>query len=365
MMRRSLLALLLPLLVVAAPAAAASPTFHLRRITALDGAREAVHLAAPKGDPRLFVVERQGRVLVLDRGKVSTFLDITADVESAYGERGLLSIAFHPGFATNGRFFVYYTAKGPGHELTVAEFDGSGKRAAASSRAVWASIDHHQAPNHNGGQLAFGPDGKLWLGTGDGGDGGDSQGHAQDRGSLLGKLLTIDVDAPGAHPVIRAVGVRNPWRFSFDRERGTLWVGDVGQDRFEEIDRIDTRRPGLLNLGWGRFEGRSLFNGGRTLTGGRLLWPIAVIPHPHGEAVIGGFVYRGSVRALRGWYLYADNAPADGAGPWIRGLRPSGHPHFGRFERTRGIPPGITSFGEGGTGEVYVVSYGGVFRIVR
>jgi len=364
MMRRPILALVLALL-LAPTTATAAPAFHLKRVTAFDNASQAVHLSAPKGDPRLFLVERKGRVLVLDHGTVSTFLDIRSLVESGYGERGLLSIAFHPRFATNHLFYVYYTALAPGYDLTVAEFRADGNRAVASSRRTVVAIDHHNAWNHNGGQIAFGPDGRLWMGTGDGGDAGDSLGHAQDRSSLLGKILRIDVNTPGARPQIRAVGVRNPWRFSFDRERGTLWVGDVGQDRFEEIDRINTRKTGLLNLGWGRYEGRSLYNAGRKLTGGRVLWPIATIAHPHGEAVIGGFVYRGAVKALRGWYLYADNTPADGSGTWVRGLRPSGHPHFGRFEVSKGMPVGITSFGEDGAGEVYVVSYNGVFKIVR
>jgi len=339
--------------------APAVPAFHLRRIAALDPASAPVFLGAPRGDRRLFVVEQQGRVLVLAGGHLTTFLDLTADVQFG-GEQGLLSVAFHPRFASNHRLFVYYTARDTG-ALTVDEFVATGNTVDVATRVRWVSIPHADAANHNGGELQFGPDGRLWLGTGDGGQAGDALGHAQDRRSLLGKILRLRVDTPGARPVIWAIGARNPWRFSFDRRTGTLWIGDVGQNAWEEIDRLDPRRPGLVNLGWGRYEGRHLYNHDRKLGGGRLTWPVAEVAHPHSEAIIGGYVYRGSVKALAGWYLYSDNQPADGHGPWLRGM----HASTGQtWERHARIPAGITSFGEDGAGEVYLVSTSGIFKLV-
>ncbi len=335
------------------------PPFHLRRVTALDAARGPVFLAAPRGDERLFVVEQQGRILVLSGGRLTTFLDLTSDVQLG-GEQGLLSVAFHPRFAENHRLFVYYTARRTG-AIVVDELVANGDTVDLSTRRRWLVIPHADAANHDGGQLQFGPDGRLWLGTGDGGLAGDVLGHAQDRRSLLGKILRLNVDTRATAPVTWAIGARNPWRFSFDRATGTLWIADVGQNAWEEIDRLDPRRPGLVNLGWGRYEGRHLYNRRRRLGGGRLTWPVAEVAHPHSEAIIGGYVYRGSVKALAGWYLYSDNQPGDGNGPWLRGMRAATHE---MWERHAGIPVGVTSFGEDGSGEVYLVSTSGIFQFV-
>ena len=410
-------------LLLALPGTAfAAPSFKLRRVNALNGAGNAVFLGAPKGDSRLFVVDQRGVVRVRSGGRLKTFIDLRSRVESG-GERGLLSIAFHPRFASNHRFFVYYTAAGTG-DVTIAEGRATGDR--GTFRRVLLRIRHREAPNHNGGQLQFGPDGRLWIGTGDGGGAGDHFGHAQDRRSLLGKIIRLNVDAAGARARIWGIGVRNPWRFSFDRAgRHTLWIGDVGQDRWEEIDRvtkpaqrsllgkiirlnvdvagarariwgIGVRNPwrfsfdragrhtlwigdvgqdrweeidrvtkpaqrSLRNFGWSKFEGRSVFSSAKKLTGGTLVRPLTVVPHPESIAIVGGYVYRGSdVPALRGYYLYSDNANS-----WIRGIRLRDAKRALRFKKTAGVPGGITSFGEDGRGNVYVCTYGAIYRIVR
>jgi hypothetical protein len=347
------------MIAVEQPAAArAVPAFHLQRVTAFDGVQAPVFLGAPRGDHRIFVVEQQGRIMVLSGGHLKTFLDIRASVLYG-GERGLLSVAFHPDFAHNHRLFVYYTARsGPG-TLTVDEFVASGDHVTLTTRRRWVTIRHADAGNHNGGQLQFGPDGRLWMGTGDGGQAGDSLRHAQDVHSLLGKILRINVNVRGARPSIWAIGVRNPWRFSFDRSTHRLWIGDVGQNAWEEVDRLDPRRPGLVNLGWGRYEGRHLYNPARKLGPGRLTWPVAEVAHPHSEALMGGYVYRGPVRSLKGYYLYSDNQPGDGNGPWLRGLTITPKRSW---ETHAGIPAGVTSFGEDGNGDVYLVSTSGIFK---
>src|SRR5215212_1443275 len=217
------------------------------------GLSNPLYLTAPPGDGRLFVVEQPGRIRVVDGGQLvpEPFLDITAKVLSG-GERGLLSVAFHPGYATNGRFYVYYTDLNG--DITVERYQVSSDPnvADASSAALVLSIPHRRAGNHNGGLLQFGPDHMLYLGTGDGGGAGDPQGNAQNLGSLLGKLLRIDVnhgpivpyavptDNPfvgrtGARGEVWALGLRNPWRFAFGAAAGKLYVADVGQNRLEEV----------------------------------------------------------------------------------------------------------------------------------
>lgn len=347
------------LLLLTLPATAATaPTFKLRQVAALNGAGNAVFLGSPKGDSRIFVVDQVGVVRVLRNGKLTTFIDVGSRVEAG-GERGLLSIAFHPKFASNHRFFLYYTATDTG-DVTIAEGRATGDRGAYRKR--WLTIRHRDADNHNGGQLQFGPDGRLWIGTGDGGGGNDQFGHAQDRRSLLGKMLRLNVDRSPTRPRVWGIGLRNPWRFSFDRKTGTLWVGDVGQDQWEEIDRVSKPHTRTLrNFGWGRYEGRQVFNAGRTLSGGTLVSPIAVVAHPESVAIVGGYVYRGTdVPALRGYYLYSDNQ-----GRWIRGLRLRDGRSALKFKKTAGVPSGVTSFGEDGRGNVYVVTYNGIYRIVR
>jgi glucose/arabinose dehydrogenase len=348
---RTLLGALAAVAATATPAVAA-PSFHLTRVHALDGVSQPVDLAAPAGSSRIFVVERQGRVRVLDRGHLRTFLDIHNSVESGFDEQGLLSIAFSPNFAHDNLFYVYYTRRGTG-DITIVQYRASGDHAVMSSRRVLLRIPHRDAQNHNGGQLAFGPGGLLWLGTGDGGGANDQFHNSQTPTSRLGKLLTINPKTKAVTQ--RARGLRNPWRFSFDAT-GHLWVGDVGQDTWEEIDRINPAAHSLFNFGWPRYEGRALHNPSQALTGGTLVHPLTVIKHPGSEAIIGGFVYRGSVKSLKGWYLYADNEV-----PYLRGIkiRPGKKTlHF----VVNGIPGGATSFGEDGHHRLYLVTYGGIYR---
>ena len=224
------------------------------------------------------------------------------------------------------------------------------------------TIRRREAGNHNGGQLQFGPDGRLWFATGDGGGGGDQFGHAQDRRSLLGKMLRLDVDHAGTRPRIWGIGLRNPWRFSFDRKSGRSGSATSARasGRRSTASRSRPRRS-LRNFGWSRFEGRQVFNAGRTLTGGTLVMPLKVVAHPESIAIVGGYVYRGSdVPALRGYYLYSDNG-----GPWIRGIRLRDGRRALQFVKRSGVPSGVTSFGEDSRGNVYVVTYNGIFRIVR
>jgi hypothetical protein len=321
------------------------------------------------GDGRMFVVLQDGRVYVKKGGRVRLFLDQRSLTGFDGGERGLLSIALHPRFRSNGRFFVYYVNRNG--TIAIDELRSRRGRVVSGSRRTVLRIPHPDAANHNGGQLQFGPDGDLWIGTGDGGGGGDQFNNAQDHGSLLGKILRIDVNhgrpyrIPATNPFahgggrkeIWAIGMRNPWRFSFDRRTHLLWIGDVGQDAWEEIDRVSpARRSGFLNFGWGRFEGTHLFNSGRALRGGTLTFPIAQYSHSLGNVIIGGYVYRGSIASLRGTYFYADN----GAG-WIRGRAASGavRPVFDNVGN-------VTSFGQDARSELYVtVGDGRVLKLVR
>src|SRR5919106_6275820 len=207
---------------------------RLRLVKVVGGLSAPVHVAAPRSGPgRLYVVEQAGRIGVVERGRVvRTFLDIRGLVASG-GERGLFSIAFHPGYARNRRFYVNYTDTA-GH-TRVVEYRSNGRTAILRSRRQLFRILQPYS-NHNGGQLAFGPNGRLYVGMGDGGAGGDPQNNAQNRGSLLGKLLTINVDRRGARPLISAIGLRNPWRFSFYRAHGNPYIADVGPGDWGEID---------------------------------------------------------------------------------------------------------------------------------
>jgi glucose/arabinose dehydrogenase len=284
------------------------------------------------------------------------FLDIRRLVQSG-GEQGLLSVAFHPRYASNRRFFVNYTDVNG--DTRVVEYRSNGRRALLGTRRQWLFVDQPYA-NHNGGQVVFGPDGLLYVGMGDGGSGGDPENRAQNPDALLGKLLTIDVNRSGAKPQIAALGLRNPWRFSFDRANGDLYIGDVGQSSREEIDYVARRGPGLENYGWDIYEG-SLSYERKEPSGGRLVFPIAEYGRGQGYSVSGGFVYRGrAVPALRGRYFYGDF----GSGTiWslkvVRGKATS-------LRREPVRVDSLASFGEDAAGELYAVSLGGtVYRIRR
>jgi glucose/arabinose dehydrogenase len=339
----------------AATSAAGRSALSIQRVAG--GFAAPVHVAAPRSEPgRLYVVEQGGRIVVLQGGRRRVFLDIRSLVRSG-GEQGLFSIAFHPSYARNRRFYVQYTDRDGNTRLV--EYRSNGTRALpATRRQLFFSQDPYG--NHNAGGLAFGPNGRLYFSMGDGGSGGDPENRSQNLGSLFGKLLTIDVDRRGARPQIDAIGLRNPWRFSFDRANGDLYIGDVGQNAWEEIDYLPRARlPRLQNYGWDVFEGRARFEN-KQPSRGDLISPIAVYPNPsQGCSVTGGFVYRGSaVPAARGRYFYGDYCSGN-----VWSLRVSG----GRAAQVRREPfrvDGLTSFGEDARGELYLVSHGGtVYRL--
>ncbi len=333
------------------------------------------------GDGRLFVVEQAGRIQVLSSSAPEAtsrvFLDISGRVQDG-GERGLLGLAFHPQYQTNGTFYLNYTAL-EGQQLVsrVSRFQVTANPGLADpgSELVLLSVEQPYN-NHNGGDLHFDPAGYLVIGTGDGGSGGDPGNRAQDEGTLLGKLLRIDVDRQengrgyaippdnpfrggGALPEIWALGLRNPWRFSFDRLTGDLYIGDVGQNAWEEINFRPAAQMGGENYGWRLKEGNACYNPAQDCDPGGLTGPVHVYSHDDGCSVTGGAVYRGSaVPALRGLYLYAD---------YCRGLvRGLGRDARGGWREAAisAAPTGITAFGEDAGGELFVAaqSSGAIYR---
>jgi glucose/arabinose dehydrogenase len=280
---------------------------------------------AGDGSGRLFVVEQGGTIRVVRDGSVAgdPFLDVS-DRISAGGERGLLGLAFHPRFPDDPRLFVYYTAAGDGAN-TIASFRvdaADPDRADRDSEQVLVAIEDPFG-NHNGGSIAFGPDGHLYAATGDGGSGGDPQDNGQRTDTLLGKILRIDIDgqagdrpygipadnpfaAGGGMPEIWLYGFRNPWRTSFDRATGDLWIGDVGQNAWEEVDVHRAGRPGGANFGWARMEGFHCFRDD-SCDAATFTPPVAEYGHDAGCTIIGGYVYRGAAQpALAGAYVFAD-----------------------------------------------------------
>jgi len=346
------------------------------RLTQVAGGLESpVHLTAPPGDSRLFVVEQPGRIRVIEDGELlpTPFLDIVSKVGSGQSEQGLLSVAFHPDYASNGRFYVNYTDRSGDTRVeryTVSAADPN--RADEASAKLILAVDQPFS-NHNGGLLLFGPDGMLYVGMGDGGSGGDPQGHGQNRGTLLGALLRIDVDGgdpyaippdnpyvgeSGARGEIWAIGLRNPWRFAFDAPANRLYVADVGQNRYEEVNVVDADASGL-NYGWNIMEGAHCYPGGSCGTSGLVL-PALEYTHDDGCSVTGGLVYRGAaIPSLVGHYLYADYCAG-----WIRSFRYDGAAANDQRELVAGGAGNILSFGQDAAGELYVLSSNGrVYRI--
>ena len=345
---------MLPAVIGVALSLAAGPAVVAR------GFDSPTHVTAPSSEPgRLYVVEQAGVVKVVDRGQVQPqpFLDIR-DLVSSGGERGLLSIAFHPRYAKNHLFYVDYTDTDG--NTRVVEYRSDGTRAIPSS-ARQLFFERQPFPNHNGGQLAFGPDGLLYIGMGDGGSGGDPNNNGQTFTTKLAKIWKLDVNKPGAKPILVQYGLRNPWRFSFDRTTGDLYIGDVGQNAWEEIDYVARAQLGRpSNFGWAVYEGRRPFDQSRALDRrGPLVWPIAVYGHALGCSVTGGFVYRGkSRRDLVGRYYYGDYC--SGA---IWSLRMTKGKPTG-LRRERFTIPALTSFGEDAHGGLYAVSQQGtLYRI--
>ena len=359
-------ALCLAALMLATPATAQTAMARMDGITVAaqpvaTGFDQPVYLLSPPGDPRLFVVEKTGRIRILDGGQVqdAAFLDLSAKV-STDSEQGLLGLAFHPDFAANQRFFVYYTALDGA--ITIAE----GRANAPAALTTLLTVPHDQANNHNGGWLGFGPDGLLYIGTGDGGRGGDPWGNAQNPDQHLGKLLRIDVSvhpyaippanpfaAGGGAPEVFALGLRNPWRASFDGD--LLYIGDVGQGEFEEVNTLTPRDAGA-NLGWNLAEGTACFKR-RTCDQSGLVSPLHVYDHSAGCSITGGFVYRGTAMpALQGRYLFSD---------FCAGTLMSFRLVDGQAKDVVGITDGlaslgqVTSLGQDAAGEVYMLTLDG------
>jgi glucose/arabinose dehydrogenase len=341
---------------------------------------EPTYVTAPRGDARRFVVEREGRIRIVQRGRVlrRPFLDIANRVTTG-GESGLLSMAFARDYASSHRFWVYYTDN-QGF-IQIDQFQtppGTPNRADLGSRRSVLRVPHHRF-NHKGGQLQVGPDGMLYAGFGDGGSGGDPDENAQNLGRMLGKLIRIDPKPDGGYtvpssnpfrgrggalPEIYAYGLRNPYRFSFDRRRGSLTIGDVGQDEIEEIDFVPGRTGGSAprggyNFGWDTFEGRNRYESGSAP--GHVA---PVLQHTHSEgfcSITGGYVIRD--RSLgRGWtgrYIYGDYC--DGTLRLSHLRRPAASSRATRLKVNS-----LVSFGEDSRGRVYAVSLDGpVYRIGR
>jgi glucose/arabinose dehydrogenase len=329
----------------------------------------------------LYVVEKTGKVKILENAgstpRSTPFLDIASQLDvgnplDTTGERGLLSIAFHPKYATNGFVFAYFTTK-DGH-LTISRFTAnpSTKIVDAGSQKPLLSIPHPRE-NHNGGQLQFGLDGFLYIATGDGGGGGDPDGNGQNKQTLLGKILRIDVDSGtpygipndnpfkngGGAPEVWAFGLRNPWRFSFDRATRDLWIGDVGQGAFEEVNFTPKGSSAPRNYGWKITEGKSCYEASSCDKTG-LEVPVHDYSHANDNvSITGGYVYRGTVSPkIFGKYIYADFGSgriwslSKSAGNFVNALEMDTNQN-------------ISSFGEGADGELYVVGLGGtVSRLV-
>jgi glucose/arabinose dehydrogenase len=331
--------------------------------------------ATRQGDRALYVTEQVGRVRAVRDGNLDAqpVLDLTPDVGNG-GERGLLGLAFSP---DGSKMYVYYTNRDG--DIRVDEYAMAGNSADAGSRRQVLAVDHPPAPNHNGGQTSFGPDGKLYLGLGDGGAAGDmgtghvEGGNAQSLDTLLGKILRIDptpssgaaytipADNPfadgGGLREIWSYGLRNPWRFSWDRKTGDMWIADVGQNQWEEVDFAPAGRGAGANYGWNRLEGTHQFSGSPP---GGAVGPIFEYSHQGGGCSIsGGYVYRGSkIPALAGAYVYTDYC--DSA---LRALTEQGGKLTGQRD-LRVKANQVTAFGQGHDGELYVLSQGdGLQRI--
>ena len=358
------------------PVVKAAKGVGLKRIGTFDA---PTYVAAPRGDThRRFVVERAGRIRIVKDGKKlgTPFLDISSNVRTD-SERGLLSMAFAPDYAMSGRFYIYFTDNtGDIHIQELRRSAANPDVASRGSTRNLLTIGHREFPNHDGGQLQFGPDNHLYAGVGDGGSGGDPHNHGQSLRTRLGKLLRIDPRAPsggrpygvkgnpfvgrsGARPEIWAYGLRNPWRFSFDRKTGDLVIADVGQDTEEEIDFAKRGTGRGANYGWNVFEGRRRFRSGSA--------PHAVKPrvvHDHSAgycSITGGYLVRDrSLTTLYGRYVYGDLCKSP-----LRSVK-LGRNRGSSADRRIGVSvKTLVSFGEDAQGHVYAVSLdGGVFRLV-
>jgi glucose/arabinose dehydrogenase len=339
------------------------------------GLDQPVYLTAPAGDPRLFIVEQPGRLRVVENGKLlpKPFLDIANKVRSG-GEQGFLSVAFHPQYRANGFLFVNYTDKKGDTRIERYTVSSDSSVADPRSGKLILTIDQRYS-NHQGGLNLFGPDGMLYIGMGDGGSQGDPHGNGQNRNVLLGKLLRINVDRGDPYSVstanpfangdgrgeIWALGLRNPWRFAFDRVSGHLYIADVGQDRYEEVNVVPMQKAGV-NYGWNVMEGPACYrSSGCNQTG--LQQPALSYTHENSTcSVIGGSVYRGQkIPEIAGQYFYSDYCNS-----WLRSFGYADGKVTDRHEWPVGRLGSVVSFGEDSQGELYIcTSSGRVYRIVK
>lgn len=350
------------------PSPSPSPPTALKLTPIASGLNQPLFVTSPPGDSRLFVVEQTGRIRVIKNGTLldTPFLDLSGNITTGGDEEGLLGLAFHPSFGANGRFFVHYSQRSSG-AIVIAEYHAaSGSDVAETGGTVLLTIPHDQARNHNGGMLAFGPDGKLYDGAGDGGAG--QSGNGQRTDVLLGKILRIDVDGakpyavPSDNPFasgggrgeIWSYGLRNPWRFSFDRTTGDLYIGDVGEVSREEIDVATAGSGGGkgLNFGWAIMEGNICSQGSNCNQAG-LTPPVLDYDHSNGRcAVIGGYVYRGTaIPGLAGTYFYGDLCTGEVNSFKYQNGQAADQQAWSTLHTSS-----LTSFGEDAAGELYVVS---------
>ncbi len=336
-----------------------------------------VYLTSPPGDARLFVVELGGKIKIVENGALlaTPFLDISARISTG-GERGLLSVAFHPSYKTNGFFFVYFTATNGDIRIERYSVSANPDVANAGSSKLIITAPHSSASNHNGGLAMFGPDGKLYLGLGDGGGGGDPFGNSQNKATPLASILRIDVDngdpysipagnpyigVSGAKQEIWAIGLRNPWRYAFDRTTGLLYIADVGQDKFEEVDVVPATQAGV-NYGWNVMEGLSCYNA-TTCNQTGFQPPVFDYSHSDGScSITGGLVYRGSaLPQIAGHYFYSDYCLG-----FLKSFRYANGAVADARTWSVGSLGNVTSFGEDAAGELYVTSSNGsVYKLVR
>lgn len=339
-----------------------------------------LYLTSPVDDPRLFIVEKVGTIRIVKKDQLlpDPFLDVSDQV-SGGGEQGLLSMAFHPDYAQNGRFFISFTNRAGDSRVVEYRVSSNADRAEKSPVATILALDQPY-PNHNGGLVLFGPDGKFYVGFGDGGSAGDPQENGQNRGTLLGKILRLDVDsgAPysipadnpfvgqaGAREEIWAYGLRNPWRFSFDRANGDLYIADVGQLNYEEVHALTAAALGRggQNYGWDIMEGAHCFE--PRINCNRTGLELPVIEYDHsGSAcsITGGYAYRGKVRSLIGHYFYADYCAGFVRSFKLEDGRAAEEKSWPALAPPEGL---VASFGEDAVGELYIMSGGGkVYAIV-
>ncbi len=334
---------------------------------------------------RLFIVERKGKIRIWNGSALSPepFLDVASLITTENAEQGLLSLAFHPNYISNGHFYIYYT--NTSGEITIARYSRSTADIAdANSGVVLMTIpkpfrNDDIFKNHNGGNLIFGPDGYLYFGTGDGGSAGDPYNNAQNSNSLLGKILRIDVNNPNppyysipadnpfvgsttAKPEIIAIGLRNPWRWSFDKQTGDMWIADVGQGLSEEVNMVTPANILNKNYGWRCYEGTLIYGTGCTIEANNVA-PVFEYPHDNetgGYSITGGYVYRGAeFPSLHGYYICTDFLTANG---WL--IKPDGSGGWSTTMQTK-WPAGISSFGETANGTLYATTLSGtLYKVV-